>query len=67
MIGSENNKEPDLVAIKRVKKSSQSRVSRVAPSYHLVQIKDVYEDGSDVVIISETMDVSSLTCYMVRQ
>ena len=60
MIGSENNKEPDLVAIKRVKKTSESRISRIAPftSDHLVQIKDVYEDGNDVVIVSETMDVT---------
>ena len=60
MIGSENNEDPDLVAIKRVEKTSESRISRIAPftSDHLVQIKDVYEDGNDVVIVSETMDVT---------
>ena len=60
MIGSENNEDPDLVAIKRVKKTSESRISGIAPftSDHLVQIKDVYEDANDVVIISETMDVT---------
>lgn len=60
MIGLENNKEPDLVAIKRVKKTSQSCISRVAlfTSDYLIQIKDVYEDGNDIVIISETMDVT---------
>ena len=60
MVGSENNEDPDLVAIKRVKKTSESRISRITPftSDHLVEIKDVYEDGNDVVIISETMDVT---------
>ncbi|KAL9126744.1 MAG: hypothetical protein Q9217_004251 [Psora testacea] len=60
MVGSENNEDPDLVAIKRVKKTSESRINRIAPftSDHLVQIKDVYEDGNDVVIVSETMDVT---------
>lgn len=60
MVGSENNEDPDLVAIKRVEKTSESRISRIAPftSDHLVQIKDVYEDGNDIVIVSETMDVT---------
>lgn len=60
MVGSENNEDPDLVAIKRVEKTSKSRISRIAPftSDHLVQIKDVYEDGNDIVIVSETMDVT---------
>ena len=36
------------------------RISRIATftSHHLVQIKDVYEDGNDFVIVSETMDVT---------
>ena len=60
MIGSENSKDPDLVAIKRVKKSNESRINRVTPltNDHLVQIKDMFEDGDDVVIVSETMDVT---------
>ena len=60
MIGSENSKEPNLVAIKRVKKTNGSHVGRIAPfsSDHLVQIKDIYDDGSEVVIVSEAMDIT---------
>ena len=60
MVGSENNKDPDLVAIKKVKKTSESCISQITPftSNHLIQIKDVYEDGNNVIIISETIDVT---------
>ena len=59
MIGSDNNKEPSLVAIKRIKKVDESPVNRIAfTSDHLVQIRNMYEDGDDVVVVYETMDVT---------
>ena len=60
MIGSENKEEPNLVAIKRVKKVDENPVERITPftSDHLVQIRNMYEDGDDVVIVYETMDVT---------
>ncbi|KAK3169325.1 hypothetical protein OEA41_008708 [Lepraria neglecta] len=60
MIGSNNNEEPSLVAIKRIKKADESPVSRITPftSDHLVQIRNMYEDDDDVVIVYETMDVT---------
>ena len=60
MIGSDNNKEPSLVAIKRIKKVDKSPVNRIIPftSDHLVQIRNMYEEGDDVVVVYETMDVT---------
>ena len=60
IIGSENTEEPTLVVIKRVKKTNESRFNEIAPftSDHLVQIRAIYEDGSDAVIVYETMDVT---------
>lgn len=44
MIGSENTKEPNLVAIKRVKKTDKIRINRITPftSDHLVQIRSSF-------------------------
>jgi len=60
MIGSDNNKEPSLVAIKRIMKGGESPVNRVTPftSDHLVQIRNMYEDGDEIIIVYETMDVT---------
>ena len=60
IIGSDNNKESSLVAIKRIAKVDKSPMNPIAPftSDHLVQIKNIYEDGDDIVIIYETMDVT---------
>ena len=60
MIGSDNNKEPSLVAIKRIKKADERPINRITPftSDHLVQIRNIYEDGDDIVIVYETMDVT---------
>jgi len=60
MIGSENEKEPSLVAIKRVKRVDESPVNRITPftSDHLVQIRNMYEDGDEIVIVYEIMDVT---------
>ena len=60
MIGSDNKQEPSLVAIKRMKKTNKSPVNRITSftSDHLVQIKNMFEDGDDIIIIYETMDVT---------
>ena len=60
VIGSDNNKKPGLVVIKRIKKLDKSFTNRIRPftSEHLVQIKNMYEDDDDVVIVYETMDVT---------
>ena len=60
MIGSDNKEEPSLVAIKRMKKANKNPVNRIKSftSDHLVQIKNMFEDGDDIVIIYETMDVT---------
>ncbi len=60
IIGSDNSEECNFVAIKRVKKVDNSLVHRI-PSFNsdqLVEIRDMYQDNDDVVIIYEQMDVS---------
>lgn len=60
IIGSDNSEECRFVAIKRVKKVDNSLVHRI-PSFNsdqLVEIRDMYQDNDDVVIIYEQMDVS---------
>ena len=56
IIGSENTEEPTLMIIKRAKKNNKSCFSEIAPftSDHLVQIRAIYKDGSDAVIVYET-------------
>lgn len=60
MIGLDNTREPNLVAISRVKKGDKSSAYRKPPfsSDHLVQIRDMYDDGDDVIIVYEIMDVT---------
>ncbi len=60
IIGSNNSEECNLVAIKRVKRVNNSLVHRI-PSFNsdqLVEIRDMYQDNDDVVIIYEKMNVS---------
>ncbi len=59
IIGSDNSEECNFVAIKRVKKVDNSLVHRI-PSFNsdqLVEIRDMYQDNDDVVIIYEQMNV----------
>ena len=60
VIGSDNNMEPSLVAIKRIKKINKSPINSIKPftSDHLVQVKNMYEDDDETVIFYETMDVT---------
>jgi len=60
MIGSENEKELSLVAIKRVKRVDKSPVNRITPftSDYLVQIRNMYKDGDEIVIVYEIIDVT---------
>ena len=60
VIGSDTNKESSLVAIKRIKKLNKNLINRIRPfsSDHLVQIRNMYEDDEDVVIVYEAMDVT---------
>lgn len=59
MIDSNNNKNSNLIAIKRIEKVDKSLVNSIASfiNDHLVQIKDMYENDNDIVIIYETMNV----------
>lgn len=59
IIDSDNSEKCNFVAIKRVKKVDNSLVHRI-PSFNsdqLVEIRDMYQDNDDVVIIYEQMNV----------
>ncbi len=60
MIGLDNNKELSLVAIKRIIKGGESPVNRVTPftSDYLVQIRNIYKDGDEIIIVYKTMDIT---------
>jgi hypothetical protein len=59
-IGCDNTKDHDLVAIKRLKGIDKSSTNRMRPftSDHVVNIRDVYFDNDDLVVIYEKMDKS---------
>jgi len=60
IIDSDNSEKCNFVAIKRVKKVDNSLVHRISSfnSDQLVEIRDMYQDNDDVVIIYEQMNVS---------
>ena len=60
MIARENMGDRVFVAIKRVKRDDRRPVHRVADftSDHLVNIRDMFLEGDDIVIVYDQMDVS---------
>ncbi len=55
-----NNKDRTFVAIKRAKKSGIEHVLRIPDSVsdHVVNIKDMFVDNKEIVIIYKQMDIS---------